>query len=120
MAGVNKIILVGRLTGEPEMSQLNNGTTIVKFGLATNEKYKDKEETEFHNIVAFAKTGQLLEQYLNKSDQVYLEGKNKTSRWDDKDTGKKMQRTDVVVSNFSFIDGNGAAEARTTTTKEDF
>ncbi len=101
MAGVNKVILLGRLTRDPELSQLESGTTIVKFGVATSEKYKDKEDVEFHNVVAFGKTGQVIEQHFNKGDQIYIEGKNKTSKWE-KDNNK-FQRTEVIASRFDFI-----------------
>lgn len=77
------------------------------FGLATNRNFKDKngerqEQTEFHNIVAFGRTAEVIGQYLKKGRPVYVEGRIQTRSWDDKNTGEKKYRTEIVLENFQF------------------
>lgn len=93
---VNKVILIGRLGRDPETRG-----AVTSFGLATSEKYKDEVKTEWHNCVAFGKTGELCSKYLKKGSEVYLEGKIQTSKYE-KD-GEKKQRTEIVVFQVSFL-----------------
>ncbi len=107
---LNKVFLYGNLTRDPEARALPSGSQVVTFGLATNRSYKDKngqkqEMTEFHNIVAFGKPGELIAQYMKKGRPLFVEGRLQTRSWDDKDTGKKNYRTEIVVDNFQFGDG---------------
>jgi single-strand DNA-binding protein len=104
---LNKVFLYGNLTRDPEFKALPGGTNVVSFGLATNRTYKDKngakqEQTEFHNIVAFGKTAEIMNQYLKKGKPVFIEGRMQTRSWDDKVTNEKKYRTEIIVDNFQF------------------
>lgn len=117
---INKAFLYGNLTRDPESRALPSGGQVVSFGLATNRVYKDRdgakqEATEFHNIVAFGRSAELIAQYMKKGRPLFVEGRIQTRSWDDKETGKKNYRTEVVVENFQFGDGGnrgaGGAQA---------
>ncbi|MEI6528485.1 MAG: single-stranded DNA-binding protein [bacterium] len=104
---INKALLYGNLTSDPEMKALPSGIKVVSFGLATNRTYKDKdggkkEESQFHNIVAFGKPAELIAQYMKKGRPLFVEGRLQTRSWDDKATGAKKYRTEIVVENFQF------------------
>lgn len=104
---LNKIFLYGNLTRDPELKALPSGSNIVNFGLATNRTYKDKngakqEATEFHNVVAFGRTAEVIAQYMKKGRPIFVEGRIQTRSWDDKESGKKNYRTEIVVDNFQF------------------
>ncbi len=112
---LNKVFLYGNLTRDPELKALPGGSQVANFGLATNRSFKDKsgqrqEATEFHNIVAFGRTAEVLAQYCKKGRPVFIEGRITTRSWDDKETGKKNYRTEIIVENFQFgADGGKAA-----------
>lgn len=111
---VNKVTLVGRLTADPEVRSTPTGQTVTNFSLATTTSWKDqggekKEKTEFHNIVAWAKRGEVIGQYCVKGQELYVEGRLETRNWDDKDSGKKMYRTEVLLENFEFGQKPGGA-----------
>ena len=104
---LNKAFLYGNLTRDPELKALPSGGQVVNFGLATNRTYKDKsgvkqEATEFHNIVAFGRTAEVIAQYMKKGRPIFVEGRIQTRSWDDKESGKKNYRTEIVVDNFQF------------------
>ena len=104
---VNKAIIVGRLTRDPEKRATQSGTTITNFSVATSSKWKGQdgqqnEKTEFHNVIAWGKRGEVIAQYMTKGQEIYVEGRLETSSWDDKETGKKMYRTEIVMENFEF------------------
>jgi len=104
---LNKAMLYGNLTSDPELKSLPSGVKVTSFGLATNRTYKDKdgnkkETAEFHNIVAFAKPAELIAQYMKKGRPLFVEGRLQTRSWDDKATGAKKYRTEIVVGNFQF------------------
>ena len=103
---VNKVLLVGNLTRDPEMRSLPSGQAVVNFGIATNRVWKDKEgqkqqQAEFHNVVAFGKTGELVHQYMKKGNSMYVEGRLQTRTWDAQD-GSKRSKTEVVAENIQF------------------
>lgn len=109
---LNKVILYGNLTRDPELKALPSGAQVANFGLATNRVYKDKngakqEATEFHNVVAFARSAELIGQYMKKGQPLYVEGRLQTRSWDGPD-GKKNYRTEVVVDTFQFGPKGGA------------
>lgn len=113
---LNKVFLYGNLTRDPELRALPSGIKAVNFGLATNRTYKDKdgnkkETTEFHNIVAFGKPAELIAQYLKQGRGVFVEGRLQTRSWDDKTTGAKKYRTEIVVDNFQFGPGGNISGA---------
>ena len=102
--GINKVILVGNLGKDPELSYLPSGQSVAKFSLATSRSYKDKngelkEETEWHNIVAWGKLGELAAQMLSKGKKVYVEGRLQTNSWEGTD-GAKRSRTEIIAENF--------------------
>lgn len=104
---LNKVILYGNLTSEPDLRSLPNGNKVVSFGLATNRSYKDqsgakKDIAEFHNIVAFGKLAEIFSQWLKKGRPVYLEGRIQTRSWEDQNGGGKKYRTEIVAENFQF------------------
>ncbi len=104
---LNKVMLYGNLTRDPELKALPGGSQVANFGIATNRTYKDKngqkqEATEFHNVVAFARTAEVIAQYCKKGRPLFVEGRITTRSWDDKETGKKNYRTEIVVENFQF------------------
>lgn len=113
---LNKALLYGNLTRDPELKALPSGGQVASFGIATNRTYKDKngqkqEATEFHNLVAFGRTAEVIGQYCKKGKAIYVEGRIQTRSWDDKETGKKNYRTEIVIENFQFGDsarGGGA------------
>ena len=118
---LNKAFLYGNLTRDPELKALPSGSNVVSFGIATNRTYKDKngakqEATEFHNIVAFGRTAEVLAQYMKKGRPLFIEGRIQTRSWDDKETGKKNYRTEIVVDNFQFgaDGGRGGSSAGAT------
>jgi len=102
---LNKVILYGNLTRDPELKALPSGQQVGSFGLATNRSFKNKEgqqqeQTEFHNIVSFGRTAEVMAQYLKKGRAVFIEGRLQTRSWD-KD-GVKQYRTEVIVDSFQF------------------
>lgn len=108
---LNKVLLYGNLTRDPELKALPSGQQVASFGLATNRSFKNRdgqqqEQTEFHNIVAFGRTAEVMGQYLKKGRPIYVEGRIQTRSWD-KD-GAKQYRTEIVVDTFQFGAQGGA------------
>jgi single-strand DNA-binding protein len=109
---VNKVILVGHLGKDPEVKYTPSGTPVAKFSLATNERFKDKDgnwqdRTEWHSLVAWQRTAEIIGEYCKKGSQVYIEGRLKTDSWDDKESGQKKYRTDIVVNELVLLGGRG-------------
>jgi len=106
---INKVILLGNLGKDPEMRATASGMQVARFSLATSERRKDQsgqqvEHTEWHNIVAFGKTAELCQRYLKKGRQVYIEGRIRTNKWQDKE-GKDRYTTEVIADNVQFVGG---------------
>ncbi len=104
---LNKVILYGNLTRDPELKALPSGSQVTEFGIATNRVYKDKngakqEEVDFHNIVAFGKTAEVIAQYLKKGRPIFIEGRIRTRSWESKDGTGKRYKTEIVLENFQF------------------
>jgi single-strand DNA-binding protein len=118
MSGVNRVIIVGNLGRPPSLKELSNGP-VVNFSVATSESWRDKstgekkEKTEWHNIVIFGKLANICKQYLDKGSKVYLEGKNQTRKWEDKD-GNTRYTTEVVCHSMQMLDSkpSGGGESR--------
>ncbi len=115
---LNKVLLYGNLTRDPELKALPGGSQVVNFSLATDRVFKDKngqkqEATEFHNVVAFGRTAEVIAQYCKKGRPLYIEGRLQTRSWDDKETGKKNYRTEIIAESFQFgaDGGRGGAGA---------
>lgn len=111
---LNKAFVYGNLTRDPELRALPSGGQVCSFGLATNRVYKDKEggkqeATEFHNIVAFGRSAELIAQYMKKGRPLFIEGRIQTRSWDAE--GQKKYRTEIVVDNFQFGDGGAGRGA---------
>lgn len=103
---LNKVLLIGNLTRDPELRAIPSGTKVVQLGIATNRTWKDqsgarKEATEYHNVVAFGRQAETLAQYCKKGSSLYIEGRLQTRSWDGQD-GKKNYRTEIVLENFQF------------------
>jgi single-strand DNA-binding protein len=127
MANLNKVMLIGRLTREPEVRMFSSGGKVAHFGFAVNNRKKNQQtgqwedEPVFLDCEAFnrgetGKTADLIEQYLHKGHQAYIEGHLKLDQWNDKTTGDKRQKIKIVVDNVQFLeprrDGQGAAPPR--------
>ncbi len=114
MAGksVNKVILIGNLGKDPEVKYTQGGMPVAKFSLATNERFKDKEgqwqdRTEWHNIVAFQRLAEIVGEYLKKGGKCFVEGSLRTSSWDDKETGQKKYKTEIIANDLVLLSGRG-------------
>ena len=109
MAGINKVILVGRLGKDPEVKYFTSGDAVCNFSIATSENWKDKntgekkEKTEWHRIVAFRKLAEICGQYLSKGSQIYLSGKLQTRSWE-KD-GATHYTTEIIADQIQFLGG---------------
>jgi single-strand DNA-binding protein len=118
MIGVNKVILIGNLGKDPELRYTPAGQPVATFSLATTERWTDKsgqrqDRTEWHNVVAWGKLGELVNQYLKKGRSAYIEGRISTRSWDDKD-GNKRYKTEIVASQIQFLGSTGQSSGGTT------
>lgn len=105
---INKVTLLGRLTRDAELKTLPTGTPVANFSLATNRVWYDQqkqkqEEVEFHNCTAFNKTAENITKYTKKGHLLYIEGRITTRSWDDKTTGEKKYRTEIVVEEMKLM-----------------
>lgn len=113
MAGVNKVIIVGRLGSDPELKYTSNSQAIARFSVATSESWKNKqtgdmqEKTEWHRIVVWGKMAEICGQHLAKGRQVYIEGKLQTRSWEDQASGQKKYSTEVVANTVQFLGAAG-------------
>ena len=110
---LNKAILIGNLTRDPELRAIPNGSKVASFGLATNRVWKDKngqkqENTEYHNIVVFGAQAEAVGQYLKRGNMVLVEGRMQTRSWDGQD-GVKKYRTEIVADRVQFGPKAGAS-----------
>jgi single-strand DNA-binding protein len=110
---VNKVILIGNLGKDPEVKYTQTGMAVAHFTLATNERFKDKDgnwqdRTEWHNLVAFQRTAEIAAEYLKKGRSVYIEGSLRTNSWDDKDTGQKKYKTEIIINDLVLLGGRDA------------
>jgi single-strand DNA-binding protein len=113
---VNRVTLLGNLGKDPEIKFLPSGQAVANFSIATTERFKDKDgqwqdRTEWHNIVAYGRTAEIVRDYVKKGNKLYVDGRLTTRSWDDKDTGKKVYRTEIVVNDLVLIGGRGDGEA---------
>lgn len=107
---LNKVMIIGRLTRDPELKTIPSGASVCQLGLATNYVYNNQqtgqkvEQVEYHNVVLWRKLAEIANQYLKKGQRVYVEGRLQTRSWDGQD-GKKNYRTEIVVDNMIMLDG---------------
>ena len=127
MAGVNKVILIGNLGKDPEVRYLDSGVAVANFSLATTESYKNKEgervsQTEWHNVVLWRGLAEVAEKWLKKGSSVYIEGKIRNRKWEDKE-GNTRYNTEILADNMTMLGKKDAgssetSESTTTTTEE--
>ncbi len=119
---INKVILVGNVGADPEVKYTPSGVPVGKFSVATNERFKNKsgewqDRTEWHNIVAWQKLAEIVGEYVSKGSKVYVEGKLQTSSWEDRRSGEKRYRTEIVARDLVLLglreNGNSKEEHAT-------
>lgn len=103
---INQVILMGRLTRDPEQRTTSSGKTVVGFSIAVDRGGQD-DQADFFEVTAWEKLGELVMQYLAKGRRVLVQGRLRQDSWDDKETGKKRSRIEVVASDVTFLDGPG-------------
>ena len=113
--GINKVILIGNLGGDPEVRYTPSGAAVANVNLATNESWTDRggekqERTEWHRLVFWSKLAEIVGQYLHKGSKVYVEGRLQTRSWDDQ-SGQKRYTTEIVVTDMQMLDGRGEGGA---------
>src|SRR3989338_6996017 len=125
---LNKAIIIGNLTRDPELRSIPNGTKVCSFSLATNRVWKDKngarqESTEYHNVVVFGRQAETVAQYIKKGNSLLVEGRIQTRSWEDKNSGEKKYRTEIVAERVQFgpkgSGGGGYASAQDARPKQD-
>lgn len=104
---LNKAILIGNLTRDPELRSTTTGIKVCSFSIATNRVWKDKngarqEAVDYHNVVAFGRQAETIAQYMKKGSSMLIEGRMQTRSWDDKNTGEKKYRTEVIADRSQF------------------
>lgn len=114
---LNRVLLIGNLTRDPEMRYTNSGTPVVTFGMATNKSWKDsegetKELAEFHNLVAWNKMAEICQQLLAKGMKVYIDGSLSTRSWEAED-GSTKYKTEIRVNDMILLDSKGKQGAGT-------
>jgi single-strand DNA-binding protein len=111
--GINKVILVGNLGRDPEMRYTASGAAIANVTIATSESWKDKqtgdqqERTEWHRVTFFGRLGEIAGEYLKKGNQVYIEGKIRTDKYQDKETGQDRYSTSIIANEMQMLGSRG-------------
>jgi single-strand DNA-binding protein len=110
---LNKVMLIGNVTRDPEVRATPSGQNVASFSVATNRRWKDqsgqpKDQVEYHNIVAWRRLAEIVGQYLKKGSKVYIEGRLQTRSWDDQ-SGTKKYKTEIIAENLIMLDKAGAA-----------
>ena len=113
--GVNKVFLLGNVGKDPEIRNTAGGMTIASFTLATADRQKDQagnwtDKTEWHNLVAFSRTAEIVRDYVKKGTQIFVEGKIQTRSWDDKESGQKRYKTEILVNELSLLGGGAGRQ----------
>ena len=114
--GINKVILIGNLGGDPEVRYMPNGGAVANLTLATSESWKDKQSgeqhdrTEWHRLVFFNRLAEIVGEFLRKGSKIYVEGRLQTRKWQDKN-GQERYTTEIIVSEMQMLDGRGSSHA---------
>ena len=113
---VNKVILLGNVGKDPEIRSTAGGAIVANFTLATSDRFQDaqgnwQDRTEWHTLVAFKRTAEIIRDYVKKGTKLYIEGKLQTRSWDDKESGQKRYKTEVVVFDLSLLSGREEGSA---------
>jgi single-strand DNA-binding protein len=108
--GVNKVLLLGNVGKDPEIRSTAGGMTVASFSLATADRQKDAQgnwadKTEWHNLVCFQRTAEVVRDYVKKGTQIFVEGKIQTRSWDDKTSGEKKYKTEILVNELTLLGG---------------
>jgi len=112
--GINKVIIVGNVGGDPETRAMPSGSSVTNLTIATNESWKDKqtgeqkERTEWHRVAMFNRLAEIAAEYLRKGSQVYIEGKLRTRKWQDK-SGNDRYTTEIIADEMQMLGGRGGA-----------
>ena len=111
---INKALIYGNLTRDPELRSLPSGIKVATFSVATNRVWKDKngakqQSTDYHNVVVFGRQAETVSQYLKKGSGIFVEGRMQTRSWDDKETGVKKYRTEIVADRTQFGPKSGGS-----------
>ncbi|QCT41940.1 single-stranded DNA-binding protein [Candidatus Nanosynbacter featherlites] len=118
---INQVILMGRLTRDPEQRTTTSGRTVVSFSIAVDRQTQD-DQADFFDVTAWEKLGELVMQYLSKGRRVLVQGRLRQDSWEDKETGKRRSRIEVVASDVTFLDGpsgdTGGSTANISTKEE--
>src|SRR5271169_5412941 len=115
--GINKVILIGHLGADPETRAMPSGMTVANLRLATSENWKDKqsgeqqERTEWHNVALFGRLAEIAGEYLRKGSQVYIEGRLRTRKWQDKESGQDRYSTEIVADVMQMLGSRQGAGA---------
>jgi single-strand DNA-binding protein len=115
--GVNKVILVGNLGRDPETRYMPSGSAVTNLRVATSEQWKDKatgenqERTEWHSVAMFGRLAEVAAEYLRKGSKVYIEGKLRTRKWQDKTDGKDSDTTEIIADDMQMLDSKGGGAA---------
>lgn len=127
--GVNKVLLLGNVGKDPEIRATAGGMTVATFSLATAERAKDQQgnwtdKTEWHNLVCFQRNAEVVRDYVKKGTQLFIEGKIQTRSWDDKNSGEKKYRTEILVNELTLLGkpgegGSGGSYSRSSTATYD-
>lgn len=104
---INKVLLLGRIGQDPEVRQTQQGTVIANISLATNDGIGDNITTEWHKVVVFGKSAEAIQKYAKKGTQLFIEGRLRTNKWQDKN-GNTQYATEVVASSFQFVGGSNS------------
>lgn len=106
---INQVILMGRLTRDPEMRTTTTGKSIASFSLAVDRQTQD-DQADFFDVTAWEKLGELANQYLSKGRRCLVQGRLRQDSWDDKETGKKRSKVEIVATDITFLDGPSGSE----------
>ena len=113
--GINKIFLLGNVGKDPEIRSTAGGMTVASFSLATADRKKDGanwvDSTEWHNIVCFQRTAEIVRDYVKKGTQLFIEGKIQTRSWDDKTSGEKKYKTEILCNELTLLGGKPSGES---------
>jgi single-strand DNA-binding protein len=113
--GVNKVILIGNLGKDPEVRYTPSGLAVANVTLATSESWKDKqsgesqERTEWHRVVFYQRLAEIVGEYLRKGSKIFIEGKLRTSKWQDKTTGADRYTTEIIADSMQMLDSKGGS-----------
>jgi single-strand DNA-binding protein len=113
--GTNKAFLLGHVGKDPEIRSTAGGMIVASFSLATADRQKDsqgnwQDKPEWHNVVAFQRTAEIVRDYVKKGTQLFIEGKIQTRSWDDKESGQKKYRTEILVNELTLLGGGSGGE----------